>query len=71
VSNTAFLARLSATERNTCLAVYRRDRFARQALVLLLLADGRSYREIGVSALVAEPFKVEVEWIKVVRAEAK
>jgi putative transposase len=44
---------LSATERNTCLAVYRRDRFARRALVLLLLADGRSYREIGVSALVS------------------
>jgi transposase len=44
--------RLSAAERKTCLAVYRRDRAARRALVLLLLAAGRSYREIVAAALV-------------------
>jgi uncharacterized protein YerC len=38
--------RLSAQERKTCLKTMRRDRTARRALILLLLADGHSYREI-------------------------
>ena len=42
---------LSATERKACLATYRAARTARRALVLLLLADGRSYRDIGAAAL--------------------
>jgi putative transposase len=41
--------RLSARERKTCLATYRAARSARRALVLLLLADGWSYRGIGVA----------------------
>jgi len=45
--------RLSAAERKTCLAVYRRDRSVRRALVLLLLDRRRSYRDIGSSALVS------------------
>jgi putative transposase len=44
---------LSPRERKTCLAVYRADRFVRRALVLLLLAQGRSYRDIGASAFVS------------------
>jgi putative transposase len=39
--------RLSAKERKACLKVYRSARAARRALVLLLLANGRSYRQIG------------------------
>jgi hypothetical protein len=42
---------LSPEERNICLATYRGARAARRALVLLLLADGRSYRDIGIAAL--------------------
>ena len=42
---------LSPEERKTCLATYRGARAARRALVLLLLADGRSYRHIGIAAL--------------------
>lgn len=43
--------RLSARERKTCLSTYRAARQARRALILLLLAEGRSYREIGSAAL--------------------
>jgi putative transposase len=46
--------RLSARERKTCFGVYRSDRGVRRALVLLLLADGRSYREIS-AAMFASP----------------
>lgn len=42
---------LSAQERKTCLATYRAARAARRALVLVLLADGRSYRDIGTATL--------------------
>jgi putative transposase len=42
---------LSAKERKTCLATYRAARAARRALVLVFLADGRSYRDIGTAAL--------------------
>jgi len=45
--------RLSARERKACLAAYRSDRAARRALVLLLLAAGRSYRTIAASAFVS------------------
>jgi putative transposase len=38
--------RLSEAERKSCLAIVRRDREARRALVLLLLDDGGSYRGI-------------------------
>ena len=43
--------RLSAQERKTCLDTYRAARAARRALVLVLLAGGRSYRDIGAAAL--------------------
>jgi len=39
--------RLSARERKVCLKMYRSARAARRALVLLQLADGHSYRQIG------------------------
>jgi putative transposase len=39
--------RLSAKERKVCLKVYRSARAARRALVLLQLAEGHSYRQIG------------------------
>jgi putative transposase len=42
---------LSVQERKACLAAYRAARVARRALVLLLVADGRSYRDIGAAAL--------------------
>jgi len=42
--------RLSATERKTCLKTLRAARPARRALVLLLLAGGRSYREVMAAA---------------------
>jgi transposase len=42
--------RLSARERNACLRIYRSARSARRALVLLLLSDEHSYRQIGKSA---------------------
>jgi putative transposase len=42
---------LSAAERKACLATYRAARAARRALVLVLLADGRSYRDIGAATL--------------------
>jgi hypothetical protein len=42
---------LSAKERKTCLATYRAARQARRALILLLLAEGRSYRELMASTL--------------------
>jgi putative transposase len=41
--------RLSARERNTCLKTLRAARSARRALILLLLAEGQSYRAIGVA----------------------
>jgi transposase len=41
-------------ERKACLKVYRSARVARRALVLLLLADGHSYRQIG-AATFASP----------------
>jgi putative transposase len=43
--------RLSAKERKACLKVYRSARAARRALVLLLLDDECSYRQIGAAAL--------------------
>jgi transposase len=43
--------RLSVGERKTCLTTYRAARQARRALILLLLAEGRSYREIAAAAL--------------------
>jgi len=42
--------RLSGNERKTCLATYRAARSARRALVLLLLDQERSYREIGAAS---------------------
>ena len=47
--------RLSASERKSCLKVYRRDPAARRTLVLLLLAAGRSYRDIAAAVLVGHP----------------
>jgi transposase len=44
--------RLSASERKSCLSVYRRDSAMRRALVLLHLGEGRSYREIQTAAFV-------------------
>lgn len=46
--------RLSAKERKTCLATYRAAKAARRALILLLLDQGRSYREI-MAATLASP----------------
>ena len=46
--------RLSAKERKTCLATYRAAKAARRAVVLLLLDQGRSYREI-MAATLASP----------------
>jgi transposase len=46
--------RLSAQERKTCLSTYRAANSARRALILLLLADGRTYREI-MAATLASP----------------
>ena len=43
---------LSAKERKACLAVYRRDRSVRRALVLLLLDQQWSYRDIGAATWV-------------------
>jgi putative transposase len=45
--------RLSPRERKTCLAVYRADRTVRRALVLLLLSERRSYRDIRAWAFVS------------------
>jgi len=42
--------RLSRKERKVCLKMYRSARAARRALVLLLLADEYSYRQIGRAA---------------------
>jgi putative transposase len=42
--------RLSAKERKACLKLYRSARGARRALVLLLLDDACSYRQIGRAA---------------------
>lgn len=42
--------RLSRQERKRCLTTVRSSRPARRALVLLLLAEGRSYRDIGAVA---------------------
>jgi transposase len=42
---------LSANERKTCFASYRGARTARRALILVFLADGRSYRDIGMATL--------------------
>lgn len=46
--------RLSARERKRCLQIYRQARSARRALVLLLLTEGWSYRQIG-RAVLASP----------------
>ena len=43
--------RLSAKERKTCLGTYRAANPARRALILLLLDQGRSYREIAAATL--------------------
>lgn len=43
--------RLSTRERKACLKMYRSARGARRALILLLLADEHSYRQIGKAAL--------------------
>jgi putative transposase len=43
--------RLSAKERKTCLTMYRGANPARRALILLLLDQGRSYREIRAATL--------------------
>jgi transposase len=43
--------RLLPKERKTCLATYRAASTARRALVLLLLAEGRSYRQITAATL--------------------
>jgi putative transposase len=48
------ILRLSTKERKACLATYRTARKARRALILLHLAEGRSYREIT-SATLASP----------------
>ena len=45
------ILRLSAKERKTCLKTYRAASTARRALVLLLLAEGRSYRQIAAATL--------------------
>ncbi len=42
--------RLSPKERKVCLKMYRSARPARRALILLLLADEHSYRQIGKTA---------------------
>jgi putative transposase len=42
--------RLSTKDRMDCLRLYRSARAARRSLVLLLLAEGRSYRQIGAAA---------------------
>jgi putative transposase len=49
--------RLSSQERKTCLATFRAARPARRALVLLLLAEGRSYRDLNAIAF-ASPMLV-------------
>jgi putative transposase len=46
--------RLSVKERKSCLSTYRAANSARRALILLLLADGRTYREI-MAATLASP----------------
>lgn len=43
--------RLSAKERKICLTTYRGARSARRALILLLLAEGSSYRQIAAATL--------------------
>jgi len=43
--------RLSAKERKTCLRMYRAARSVRRALILVLLAEGRSYRQIAHATL--------------------
>jgi len=45
------ILRLSAKERKTCLKTYRAASTARRALVLLLLTEGRSYRQIAAATL--------------------
>jgi putative transposase len=45
------ILRLSAKERKTCLITYRAANPARRALILLLLDQGRSYREITAATL--------------------
>ena len=47
------ILRLSAKERKTCLKTYRAVNSARRALILLLLDQGRSYREITAATLVS------------------
>lgn len=43
--------RLSAKERKRCLRIYRQARSVRRALILVLLAEGRSYRQISAATL--------------------
>jgi putative transposase len=45
------ILRLSAKERKACLATYRAAKEVRRALILLHLAEGRSYREITAATL--------------------
>jgi len=49
---------LSGPERKTCLATIRAARSARRALILVLLADSWSYRQIG-AATFASPKLVQ------------
>src|SRR5262249_35520302 len=53
--------RLSRGERKTCLAVYRADLTVRRALILLLLSEGRSYRDIRASAFVSPSLVASVK----------
>lgn len=54
--------RLSADQRKTLLQVYRSARAARRALVLLMLAEGWSYRRIGEAALASPTLIRAVKW---------
>jgi transposase len=53
--------RLSAKERKACLKLYRSARAARRALVLLLLADQRSYRQIRTATLASPTLIADVK----------
>jgi transposase len=56
--------RLSAKERKTCLATFRTARPARRALILLLLDQGRSYRQIMTVTLASPTLirAVKADW---------
>ena len=53
--------RLSAAERKRCLAIYRSDRRVRRVLILLLLCEGASYRQLQRSLLVSPWLVAEVK----------